>query len=395
VRHLLLASLVAGVTPAGAGALERHVPGDYATVTAALNAAQAGDVIVVGPGVFPLATSRSGIQITIRGAGMNATVLDGSGTTILALADSTLAIEDLTLRDGSDGVGASGSQVSLDSVRVELCSDGVDMSDSSLVVVDSEFVGNSDDGIDLDDQSSLACLRCTITDNGDDGIEVRLHDFVGPTLEIEVASSRIERNEEVGIQLIDYPATTARSFYFHDLVVANNALGGITWQCCGDTEEDLEGWPGPEPVLIERATIVGNGGPGVEGGASGAMQLRDSIVWQNTFDLYQVGGPLGTNLVGVDPLFSSDFRLSPASPARGAAENGGDLGAYPYRQCSDGSDNDGDAAVDLADADCSSLDDASERPPAPWGCGFGPELAPVLGGLALSRRVRARRRAAR
>jgi hypothetical protein len=178
-------------------------------------------------------------------------------------------------------------------------------------------------------------------------------------------------------------------------VVANNALGGITWQCCGDTEEDLEGWPGPEPVLIERATIVGNGAPGVEGGAGGALQLRDSIVWQNVFDLYQVGGPLGANLVGVDPLFASDFRLSPASPARGAAEQGGDLGAYRYCECSDGVDNDGDAAVDLADPHCASLDDGSERPNPSAGCGLGPELALLFGGLALSRRARARRRAAR
>lgn len=393
--RLLLLALVAALAPAGAGPLERHVPGDYASVTAALNAAQAGDVIVVGPGTFPLVTSRSGIQLTIRGAGLDGTVLDGGGGLLLGLTDSTVAIEDLTLRDGSDGVGASGSHVSLDSVRVELCSDGMDMSDSSLTAIDSEFVDNSDDGIDLDDESSLVCLRCAITDNGDDGIEVRLHDFVGPLLEIEVGWSRIERNEEVGIQLIDYPATTARHFHFHDLVIANNALGGITWQCCGDTVEDLEGWPGPEPVLIERATIVGNGGPGVEGGAPGAMELRDSIVWQNAPNLYQVGGPLGVNLVGVDPLFSSDFRLSLASPAVGGAETGGDLGAYRLRECSDAADNDGDAAVDLADPHCASLDDPTERPPPPPGCGLGPELAPLLGLLALSRLARARRLAAR
>jgi hypothetical protein len=395
VRPLLLCSLVVAAAPTGVGALERHVPGEYATVAAALNAALVGDVIVVGPGVFPLATSRAGLQLTIRGAGMTATVLDGGGALLLGLTDSSVALEDLTLRDGSDGVGASGSHVSLDSVRVELCSDGMDMSDSSLVAADSEFVANSDDGIDLDDQSSLVCQRCTITDNGDDGIEVRLHDFVGPALSIEVGGSRIERNEEVGIQLIDYPATTARSFHFHDLVVANNALGGITWQCCGDTVEDLEGWPGPEPVRIERATIVGNGGPGVEGGAPGMLELRDSIVWQNAPDLYQVGGPLGTNLVGVDPLFSTGQRLSLASPARGAGAGGGDLGAYPWRECSDGADNDGDAAVDLVDPNCASLDDRSERrAPAP-GCGLGPELLPVLGLLGLSGLARARRRAAR
>jgi hypothetical protein len=394
VRFLVLGLAVA-LAPAAAGALERHVPGDYATVNAALNAAQAGDVIVVGPGVFPLATSRSGIQLTLRGAGMTATVLDGNGSTILTLANSTVAIEDLTLRDGPDGVAASGSHVSLDSVRVELCSDGMDMSDSSLAATDSEFIDNSDDGIDLDDASSLVCLGCVITDNGDDGIEVRLHDFVGPSLQIEVGWSRIERNEEVGIQLIDYPALSARSFHFHDLVVANNALGGITWQCCGDTEEDLDGWPGPEPVLVERATIVGNGGPGVEGGASGALELRESIVWQNAPDLYQVGGPLGVNLVGLDPLFSADFRLSLASPARGAGESGADVGAFPWRECSDGADNDADAVVDLADPHCTSLDDGSESAPPPPRCGLGPELAPLLGLFALSRSARARRLATR
>ena len=193
----LLILCLAAAAPLGASALDRHVPGDYATVSAALDAAQAGDVIVVGPGVFPLATSRSGIQLTIRGAGMTSTVL-GSGSAVLSLTDSTLVLEDLTVRDGPDGIGAVRSDVTLRRVRIELASDGVDLSDSSLTATDSEFVDNSDDGIDLDDQSSLSCMRCTITDNGDDGIEVRLHDFVGPLLEIEVGWSRIERNEKSG-----------------------------------------------------------------------------------------------------------------------------------------------------------------------------------------------------
>lgn len=386
MRSLLLCCPLLAVAPAAVGALERHVPGDHPTVEAALNAAEPGDVIVVAAGTFPLSTSRTGIQLTIRGAGMTATVLDGGGGTLLRLTNSTVALEDLTLHDGSDGIAASGSQVSLDSVRVELCSDGVDMSNSSLVAIDSEFVQNGDDGIDLDDASSLRCTRCIASDNGDDGIEIRLHDFTGPPLAIEVGWSRIERNEEVGIQLIDYPATTARSFHFHDLLVAGNALGGITWQCCGDTVEDLDGWPGPEPVLIERATLVGNGGPGVEGGAAGAMTLRESILWQNAPDLYQVGGPLGTNGVGVDPLLTADFRLALTSPARHAGANGGDLGAFPWRECSDGADNDADAAVDLGDPHCTSLDDPSEYSPPPAGCGLGPELAPLLGLLAAARR---------
>ena len=172
-------------------------------------------------------------------------------------------------------------------------------------------------------------------------------------------------------------------------MIAQNVDGGVTWQCCGDSGEDLDGWPGDEPVLIERATIVGNGGPGVEGGAAGLMEVRDSIVFGNAFDLYQVGGPLGANLVGIDPLFTGDYRLSLASSAVGAAAGGGDLGAFPMRECSNGADDDGDGRADLADTGCPDLDDDQE-----WvafvgvGCGIGPELALLFAALSW---LRARR----
>jgi hypothetical protein len=397
VRLRSCAALLAWTAPASADAAVLHVPASFPTVAAALNAAAPGDVVQVAAGVFAPAHVDVGLDVTIRGAGLGATVLDGNGATVLDVSASSLVLEDLTVRDGADGIALEGSALALTRVRVEDASDGIDLSDSSLVAVDSEFALNSDDSIDLDDASSLRCTRCKVVGNGDDGIEVRLHDCSGPALLIEVASSRIEGNEEAGIQLIDYPGLTPRSFWFHDLVVASNAQGGITWQCCGDTAEDLDGWPGPEPVLVERATIVGNGGPGVEGGAPGLMEVRDSIVWQNVTDLNGVGGPLGTNLVGVDPLFTTDYRLSLASPAVGAAPGGGDLGAFPWRECSDGYDNDGDGWIDLADSGCPDLDDATELVPTGGGggggggCGLGPELAPLLGALALRRRLRSRR----
>jgi hypothetical protein len=372
-----------------AHAVDLHVPADHPTVDAALDAAQPGDVVVVAAGVYPLVTVRDGIDLTIRGAGMNETTLDGAGSTILALTNSTVRLRDLTVHDGADGILAEYSHVSLRRVRVTQASDGVDLDDGgSLVAYDSEFVFNSDDGIDLDNDSWFVCERCTISDNGDDGVEVKTHDFDGPALMSEVAFSRIERNEETGVQLIEKDPGTDRHFHFHDVVIADNGLGGVTWQCCGDTNEDLDGHPGDVPVLIERATIVGNGGPGVEGGAAGFMEIRDSILWQNAYDLYQVGGPLGANLVGVDPLFTVDHRLSSGSPAVGAGESGGDVGAFPLRACSDGSDNDGDGAADLADVNCASLDDVSERPLSPVGCGLGPELVVVFGLLARASRRR-------
>ncbi len=381
------AVLFVALVSSAAAAAELHVPGAFATVSAALDAAAPGDEIVLAAGVFPLATTRDGIDVTIRGAGRDVSFLDGGGANVLLLTNSTLVLRALTVRNGSDGVNVSDGSALLEAVRFETCTrDGFELGRGSAgVATDVEFVHQGDDGIDLGRDASLLCTGCLIADNGDDGIEIRLQDFTGPAVTVEVAHSRIERNGGVGIQLIDDQDATARSFHFHDVLIASNVDGGVTWQCCSDSGEDLEGWPGDEPVLIERATIVGNGGPGVEGGAAGLMEVRDSIVFGNAFELYQVGGPLGTNLVGVDPLFTTDHRLSLASPAVGAAPGGGDLGAFPLRACSDGADNDGDGLVDLADAGCASLDDANEFQPSGFGfgCGIGPELALAFGALAL------------
>jgi hypothetical protein len=386
--------LAVALAPAAALAAELHVPASFPTVAAALDAAAPGDEIVLAAGVFPLATERTGLDVTIRGAGRGVSILDGGGTTVLVLVDSTLVLRSLTVRNGEDGVELnSDSTATIEDVRFELnARDGFELNRrSSAVATNVEFVNQGDDGIDMQRNATFLCTDCTISDNDDDGIEIRLEPFTGPAVSVEIASSRIERNEGVGIQLIDYTQATLRSFFFHDLVVADNARGGVTWQCCGDSSEDLDGWPGDEPVRIERATIVGNGGPGVEGGAAGLMEVRDSIVFGNAFELYQVGGPLGANLVGVDPLFTADYRLSLDSPAVGAGEAGGDLGAFPMRECSNGADDDVDGLVDLDDIGCGSIDDPTEYVPAHTGCGLGPELAlllPLLGAQR-ARRLRA------
>jgi hypothetical protein len=395
------ACFAVALAPAGALPAELHVPAAFPTVAAALDAAAAGDEVVLAPGVFPLAAERTGLDVTIRGAGRGVSILDGGGATVLVLEDSRLVLRSLTVRNGEDGVELlSDSTATLEEVRFERClRDGFELNRrSSAVATDVEFVQQGDDGIDMQRNASFVCIRCTIADNADDGVEIRLNPFTGPPVAVELASSRIERNGGVGIQLIDYTEATARSFHFHDLVIADNARGGVTWQCCGDSSEDLDGWPGDEPVRIERATIVGNAGPGVEGGAAGRMEVRDSILFGNAFDLYQVGGPLGAILVGVDPLFTADHRLSAASPAVGAGEAGGDLGAFPMRECSNGADDDADGAADLADSGCDGVDDPTEYVPAHSGCGLGPELAPLLallGAQRARRRMRAGRAASR
>jgi len=118
----------------------------------------------------------------------------------------------------------------------------------------------------------------------------------------------------VGIPAHRLQRAHPRSFHFHDLLIAENVGRGVTWQCCGDSGEDLDGWPGDKPVLIERATIVGNGGPGVEARRRGLMEVRDSDRVRTGSTSTRVAAAR-RELVGVDPLFTSDYRLSLVSPA--------------------------------------------------------------------------------
>jgi Right handed beta helix region len=75
-----------------------HVPADYPTIQAAVNAAQAGDLILVAPGVYHEAVIVRTANITIRGEDRNGTKLDGqsqlkNGFTVLA---DNVIIENMT-----------------------------------------------------------------------------------------------------------------------------------------------------------------------------------------------------------------------------------------------------------------------------------------------------------
>jgi hypothetical protein len=76
-----------------------HVPADQPTIQKAVNSAQAGDLILIAPGVYHEAVTVCTAGITIRGEDRNATILDGQSKLangFVALADNVI-IENLTV----------------------------------------------------------------------------------------------------------------------------------------------------------------------------------------------------------------------------------------------------------------------------------------------------------
>jgi hypothetical protein len=165
---------------------------------------------------------------------------------------------------------------------------------------------------------------------------------------------------------------------------------------------DLSDWGrlvAAEDVSDDGRTIVGYG---LRGGEEQAFVAYLDTACNDGVD------DDGDNLAdhGADPGCSSPLDVSELADCADGLDNDGDglvdfgpdpscasaaQGARENTECSNGLDDDGDGAVDFpADALCQNAVDGDEasNPSTSFGCGLGPELAPILALLGVLRRRR-------
>jgi len=137
-----------------------HVPRDYPTIQAAINAAGSADEIVLDVGIYYEGINFLGKAITVRGTDPNdagvvaATVIDGNQR------DSAVVFSS---GEGKDSVL---SGVTVQKVNAELSYGGVYCSGSSPTISKCIISENQGGGIDCSD-SSATIINCTIIENGD------------------------------------------------------------------------------------------------------------------------------------------------------------------------------------------------------------------------------------
>jgi len=106
-------SCLAPVCTTAAYAVDLHVPGEYATIQAAIDASNHGDTVIVAPGVYNEALRLFGRRITLRSSdGPEATTLDGAGLSasiLRAEAGETFetVIEGFTFENGRGSLRAN------------------------------------------------------------------------------------------------------------------------------------------------------------------------------------------------------------------------------------------------------------------------------------------------
>ena len=110
IAGLLVLTLTLGGCGGGKSWTARDVPEEYATIQAAVDAAQPGDLVRIGPGTYheQVVVGPAKHDIVIRGTDRNRVVLDGgSGTRFngIAVHADGIAVENLTVRGyASDGI---------------------------------------------------------------------------------------------------------------------------------------------------------------------------------------------------------------------------------------------------------------------------------------------------
>ena len=269
----------------GHAALELKVPGEFATIQEALNAAAPGDTVSVAPGDYT-ENLKVFAGVDLKGAGPANTVLHGQ---VKCGSDGTSVSGFRVVKEGSSGLGldigisCTGEIFNVTGNVVEGFGSGIGVEST----VDGEISGN-------------------LVRNNGIGIEL------GETAAVLVANNVVTNNSKGGIVLF--------SGYFGINIVHNTIVGN------GFGSNYQEGGAGIVigPFITETVQnniVVSNRG-GINCMDGYSSKDKANLVWGN-LDNYVGGASAGAGDLSLDPMFADpgnkDYRLQAGSPAVNAA----------------------------------------------------------------------------
>ncbi|MBP90670.1 MAG: hypothetical protein CMJ64_28825 [Planctomycetaceae bacterium] len=328
-----------------------QVPKDYARIQEAIDVAVDGDTVLVAPGVYREQLRLQGKQITLASRFLTSrdrkdiqrTVLDGSisrdgktsrGNTLITVArdaGSKTRIVGFTIKNGDDGISCA-ARIEIAHNRFINNGDAIDYESGGGICRSNIFEKNRDDAVDLDGASEVVIEDNVMRNNGDDGIEIRLHKYSGKMLNIVIRRNRIIGSGEDGIQIIDYPDKSNRIIRIERNVIVQSKMAALGCMANGNTAENYEAADIPERIEVINNTLVDNH-YGITGGdfllafnnvivgteevalkrVDGNSVLAFNLLWNNKID-NEGSHIVMESTIAKNPKLDSDHRLRSNSP---------------------------------------------------------------------------------
>ncbi|MDP7276226.1 MAG: right-handed parallel beta-helix repeat-containing protein [Planctomycetaceae bacterium] len=328
-----------------------HVPRDHARIQAAIDAAKNRDTVLVAPGIYREHLRLQGKQITLASRFLTSrdekdvrrTVLDGSpsqnkkttrGKTLITVARDVgpgTRIIGFTIKNGDDGISCT-AKIEISHNYFTNNGDAIDYESGGGICRANTFEKNGDDAVDLDGPTEAIIEDNVIRNNGDDGIEIRLHKYAGKMLNILIRRNLIIGSGEDGIQIIDYPDKSNRVIRIQRNVIADTRMAAIGCMANGNTRENYEAANIPERIEVINNTLIDNH-YGITGGDSllalnnviagtkmtalkqvdGNSVLAFNLLWNNTVD-NQGSHLVANSTIARDPRLDGQYRPGSNSP---------------------------------------------------------------------------------
>jgi N-acetylneuraminic acid mutarotase len=267
------------------------VGGSYPSIQFAINAAVAGQTILVGPGTY-VGDLSLGAGVSIQGTSPRHTVLQGAGGGPVIViggsypASSLSTVSMLTLENGSVGVQAGIADVLLRNVVVhDIAGPGVTASASGrLQIINCTLMGNLNDGIN---SAALTTVRNTVAGkNGGTGI------LAPPTSVVTYSNAYLNvtdfgpgiagtGNSSVGASFIDETAHDYRETSASETIDLGDPTDLFPLEPLPNGGRINQGAYGNTPWAASTPPGGGGnaGGGGGGGGGCGATGLEILIIW--------------------------------------------------------------------------------------------------------------------
>lgn len=247
---ILLSISFVGCGQNNGGSNEINYPsGGNSSLQEAIDNLSNDGTINIEPGIYDETISISGKIVHLKGK-KGETIINGQGITCITIRDASgSSISGLTIINGKDGISTD-SYITIEDNMFLNNGDGVDYESGGGILRNNTFHMNLDDAIDLDNDVAVEITMNIISTSKDDGIEIRLHDYNGPSLLVTINKNTFKDNQSNGIQIIDYETVTDRIFKIEENTFIESGYNEISFSDNQVTTPSFDIGEISEPVMI-------------------------------------------------------------------------------------------------------------------------------------------------